>query len=156
MWNSGLNGGSRSLAGLDGLNSLQRRFIILRLNHRRTVMHDHQPPLPGALEHVGGQHLRPRDPLVTALGKVFLHDYDREVAADHHIHLAKLELHLEGTFENPLPAGHYGSPSEQLAPSGMNAHDALILEPDRFHLSNVETFEGVVKGAIRRDHCLAI
>ena len=90
--------------------------------------------------------------VVAALGQIFLDDDDREVAADHHFDLAELELHLEHVVEDALPTRHDGTPSGKFAMPGMDTNDARVLQPDRFHLFGVETFERVVEGAVGGEH----
>ncbi len=108
------------------------------------------------LEDVGREHLRFLSAVVAALGKDFLNDHQRQVAADHHFHLAELELHLERVVENSLPARHDRAPSGKFAPSGMDTNDPRIAQPDGFHFLGVEAFEGVIEGAVGGEYCFAI
>ena len=116
------------------------------------MMHHHEPAIAHALEHIGSEDFRALGAVVAALGEVFLDDDYRKVAADHHFDFAELELHLEHVVEDALPARHDRTPSRKFAPSGMDTNDARVFEPDRFHSFGVETFEGVVEGAVGGEH----
>src|SRR5208337_2488860 len=98
------------------------------------MMHHHEPCIADALEDVGGEHVRALRAVVAALCEIFLDDDDRQVAANHHLDLAELELHLEHVVEDTLPTRHDRAPSRKFAPSGMDANDARVFQPDRFHL----------------------
>src|SRR5580658_3064918 len=112
-------------------------------------MHHHEPFVADALEHVGGEHLGLHGAVVTALGKVFLDHQHREIAGHDDVDIANVEAHFEHALENALPTLHHRPPTGQLAPSGMDADDLAILEPDLLHLLEVEALEGAIKISVR-------
>src|SRR5579885_54510 len=135
---------------------LEGRLVAFGLNDGRAMMKDHEPSVSHALEGVGAEHLGADDAVVTALGEIFLDDHDGKIAAYYHFQVAEFEFHLEGAFEDALPARHHRTPSQELAPSGMDADDALILKPHGLHPGDIEALKRLVKGAIGGHYCITI
>src|SRR5260370_17000694 len=117
---------------------LEWRVVGLGGHHGRAVMEHQQPFRAEALEDVGSEHLGAERALVAALGKILLGYDHREVAADHDALLGDLELHLEDTVEDALPAIHDRAPPGALAPPGMDADDFLVPDPHPFHVLDID------------------
>src|SRR5690242_18674525 len=101
------------------------------------------------LEYIGGEHAGTRDAIITALQNILLDNNDGEIAVGYDQGVAKLELHLEHVFENPLPARHDRPPSDEPAPSRMYTDNPRVTPPHFPHLLGVEALEGAIKTAVR-------
>src|SRR5229473_2519934 len=62
---------------------------------------------------------------------------------------AEGDAHALGIGENARPASAHLVPAKQQFPAGLHTFDRVVVRPDRFHLRDVERFEGSIETLIR-------
>lgn len=112
---------------------------------RRGVMSDQQPALFAEDKYVGGLDHGVIKTIGKRGGDVFGACYPTDIAFDSDPDGAKGDADAARVSEKASPAVMHFFPAKQKLPAWVDTLDFFVVRPYRFHLSEVERFEGGVK-----------
>ena len=104
-------------------------------------MMDHSPPIGSLLKNIrrqdrGGNHL----PFNGAVD-ILVERYPSQRTSNLNRNVAKQEVDFRCVFEDSPPTRHYRIPARQKTPTWMATLDRTLLNPNLFHLLDIEALE---------------
>lgn len=113
---------------------------------------DHQPLIADEFVEIRRKHLGLLRFVGLLGGEIFDTDDPGHIARHLDHDVGKFELHREGVIEDQHPGIADGGPPRTNRPTGVNAGDVFLMDPDLVHLGDVEALKGLVEFLVGSCH----